>query len=96
MAANGRTPAFSAHGILRRALLDMNSRPWLAETIGQTIDSLEGTWFSGPYLWRLGPGHLGAIVSVAAKEPRSPDFYKRILAKPCGISHLTVEAPQHR
>lgn len=74
-----------------RVLLDMNSQPELAETIGQAIDSLEGTWMTDLHLWRLGPGHLGAIVSVAAREPRSPEFYKGLLAKHCEISHLTVE-----
>lgn len=74
-----------------RVLLDINGQPEMAETIGRAIDSLDETWMTDLHLWRLGPGHLGAIVSVVAKEPRSPDFYKGLLAEHCEISHLTVE-----
>jgi hypothetical protein len=28
------------------------------------------------HLWRLGPGHLGVIVSVATRQERGPDYYQ--------------------
>ncbi len=74
-----------------RVLLDMNSQPQLAETIKGTLDALEGTRVTDLHLWRLGPGHLGAIVSLAAARPREPEYYKKLLAGHCRISHLTVE-----
>lgn len=74
-----------------RVLLDMNSQPEMAEKIRRILGALEGTRVTDLHLWRLGPGHLGAIVSLVAAQPRSPDYYKDILAKHCQISHLTVE-----
>jgi cation diffusion facilitator family transporter len=74
-----------------KVLLDMNGQPEIAEAIGQAIGSLDRTWLTDLHLWRLGPGHLGAIVTVVAAEPQPPAYYKGILAGLCQISHLTVE-----
>jgi cation diffusion facilitator family transporter len=43
------------------------------------------------HLWRLGPGHLAAVISVVTHEQRSPDEYKKRLAGLTGLSHITVE-----
>ena len=83
--------AWGLMGDTGKVLLDMNSDPELTQAISQTIDALDGTWMTDLHLWRLGPGHLGAIVSVAAREPLPPSYYKALLADQCQISHLTVE-----
>jgi len=74
-----------------RVLLDMNYQTEMTETIGRALGSLKDTWMTDLHLWRLGPGHVGAIVSLVAAEPQSPDHYKELLADQCQISHLTVE-----
>ena len=43
------------------------------------------------HVWRLGPGHLGAIVSVNARTARTVDDYRKLLEKLPAISHLTIE-----
>lgn len=43
------------------------------------------------HLRRLGPGHLGAILSVRTEAARGPDFYRRRLAHISVLSHITVE-----
>lgn len=43
------------------------------------------------HLWRLGPGHLGVVVSIVSDEPQAPDVYKARLARFAGLSHVTVE-----
>jgi hypothetical protein len=43
------------------------------------------------HLWRLGPGHLGAIVAVTTARPRGPEFYRARLSRFPALSHLTVE-----
>ncbi len=44
------------------------------------------------HVWRLGPGHFGAVVSVVtAVAQRSPAFYHAILGRFAGLSHITVE-----
>ncbi|MGH7336173.1 MAG: CDF family Co(II)/Ni(II) efflux transporter DmeF [Myxococcota bacterium] len=43
------------------------------------------------HLWRVGPRHLAAIVSVVTHEPRDPAHYKRLLAPFRDLVHVTVE-----
>ena len=43
------------------------------------------------HFWRLGPGHVGVIVSVVSDRPEAPERYKARLAGLAGLSHVTVE-----
>lgn len=43
------------------------------------------------HVWRLGPGHHGAIVSLVADEPQPVDIYKARLSDIAELSHVTVE-----
>jgi cation diffusion facilitator family transporter len=43
------------------------------------------------HLWRVGPGHLAAVISLVTDEPRSPGIYKRRLSGLAGLSHVTIE-----
>jgi Co/Zn/Cd efflux system component len=46
------------------------------------------------HLWRLGPGHLGAILSVVTTKPRDAGHYRRLLSHFHNLSHVTVEVQQ--
>jgi cation diffusion facilitator family transporter len=71
-------------------LLDMTPDQSLAATMRQAIE-VDGDRLSDLHLWRLGPGHLGAIVAVTTARPRGPDFYRARLSRFPALSHLTVE-----
>jgi len=43
------------------------------------------------HLWRLGPGHLGVILSVAPREFRPLNFYRERLRRFSMLSHVTIE-----
>jgi len=43
------------------------------------------------HVWRVGPGHLAAILTIVTREPRPPAYYKSLLASIPGLSHITVE-----
>jgi cation diffusion facilitator family transporter len=43
------------------------------------------------HVWRLGPGHNAAIVSLVADEPEPVEHYKERLGDIAGLSHVTVE-----
>jgi cation diffusion facilitator family transporter len=80
-------------GLIRNAgaiLLDMKPDRAMEDLIRQTIES-EGDRVVDLHLWRLGPGHLGAIVSVVTSQHRDPDYYRGRLARFRSLSHLTVE-----
>lgn len=43
------------------------------------------------HVWRLGPGHHGAIVSILSAEPKPPAHYRDKLAHIHDLSHVTIE-----
>ncbi len=43
------------------------------------------------HVWQVGPGHFAAIISMVAREPREPAYYKGLLAHIHELSHVTVE-----
>lgn len=43
------------------------------------------------HLWRVGPRHVAAIVSVVTHEPREPAHYKSLLRSFDDLAHVTVE-----
>ncbi|HXP97988.1 MAG TPA: CDF family Co(II)/Ni(II) efflux transporter DmeF [Telmatospirillum sp.] len=71
-------------------LLDSVPDRRLAERLRQTIEE-DGDRLADLHLWRLGPGHLGAIVTVATDKPRGPTYYRHRLKQFRDLSHLTVE-----
>lgn len=74
-------------------LLDRVPDSSMADKVRQAVES-EGDRVTDLHLWRLGPGHLGAIVSVATSNAREAAHYRQRLARFADLSHVTVEV-QH-
>ena len=70
--------------------LRMNPDQRMADNLRQTIEA-DGDRLADLHLWRLGPGHLGAIVCVGTRESRGPNFYRAKLSRFRTLSHLTIE-----
>jgi Co/Zn/Cd efflux system component len=82
-----------SYGLVRDTgaiLLDMNPNRHMAEDLRQTIES-DGDRIGDLHLWRLGPGHLGAILSVISTQPRGPNYYRAKLTRFRALSHVTIE-----
>jgi len=71
-------------------LLDAAPDPALSRQIAARLER-NGDRVCDLHLWRMGPGHLGAIVSLVSDHPNAPSFYKQQLSGFPGLSHLTVE-----
>jgi cation diffusion facilitator family transporter len=72
-------------------LLDMTPDRGMAERMRAAIET-DGDRLTDLHLWRLGPGHLGAILSVETKQrDRGPDYYQSLLGRFRPLSHVTVE-----
>jgi len=85
-------------GLLRDTgaiLLDRMPDSGIAEKVRKAVES-EGDRVTDLHLWRLGPGHLGAIVSVATTGPREAAHYRQRLAAFADLSHVTVEVQHPR
>jgi cation diffusion facilitator family transporter len=82
-----------AYGLVRdtgRILLDMNPDRQLTERVRQEIEA-DGDKLTDLHVWRLGPGHLGAVLSVVTGKERRPDDYRVRLRHFASLSHVTVE-----
>ncbi len=74
-------------------LLDMNPDRGMAERMRAAIEA-DGDRLTDLHLWRLGPGHLGAIVSVTTHRERGADYYQSLLRRFRALSHVTVQVQQ--
>ncbi len=74
-------------------LLDMNPDQALEQHILDAVEA-RGDRLTDLHLWRLGPGHLGAIVAVETRQARGPEFYREELGRFRTLSHVTVEIHQ--
>ncbi|QTD91154.1 CDF family Co(II)/Ni(II) efflux transporter DmeF [Burkholderia anthina] len=83
-----------SYGLLRDTgaiLLDMNSDRRLTDHVRGAIEG-NGDRVGDLHVWRLGPGHMSAVVSVVTDNPqRDARFYHRILQQFRNLSHVTVE-----
>jgi cation diffusion facilitator family transporter len=80
-------------GLVRAAgstLLDMRPDPALARAVVGRLERGEDR-VTDLHLWRIGPGHCAAVVSVVSDRPEPPAAYKARLAGLNGLSHVTVE-----
>lgn len=80
-------------GLIRDAagvLLDMSPDRALEERIHGAVRA-QGDQLTDLHVWRLGPGHLGAILAVETHEARGPEFYREKLSHLPMLSHVTVE-----
>ncbi|MEX3896856.1 CDF family Co(II)/Ni(II) efflux transporter DmeF [Paraburkholderia sp. BR10954] len=77
-------------------LLDMNLDKRMAENVRHVIED-NGDAVLDLHVWRVGSGHMSAVVSVVTSEiQRSPSFYHAALKRFKGLTHVTVEVnPTH-
>jgi cation diffusion facilitator family transporter len=82
-----------SYGLVRDTaaiLLDMNPDRTMAARLRRTVEA-DGDQLADLHLWRLGPGHLGVIVSVVTTKQRAAEYYRSLLSRFPSLSHLTVE-----
>jgi cation diffusion facilitator family transporter len=71
-------------------LLDVCPDPSLSQKIALRLEQGSDR-VSDLHLWRLGPGHLAAVISIVTHNPRPTEQYKRRLSGLLGLSHVTIE-----
>ena len=81
-------------GLVRDAgaiLMDVNPGGNMANRVRAVVAEADDKLLD-LHVWRLGPGHLGAVLSVATNQAnRGPAFYHAVLRRFKGLSHITVE-----
>jgi cation diffusion facilitator family transporter len=71
-------------------LLDMRPEE-IAREIADRLEADGGDRIADLHLWRVGPGHHAAVVSIVCDRPEPPAAYKARLADISGLSHVTIE-----
>ncbi len=81
-------------GLLRDTgaiLLDMAPEGRMTEKVRGAIED-HGDTVLDLHVWRVGPGHMSAIVSIASGETqRNAAYYHAVLGRLNRLSHITVE-----
>jgi cation diffusion facilitator family transporter len=80
-------------GLVRAAgavLLDMQPDGALAHAIEHRLEDGSDR-ISDLHLWRVGPGHNAAVVSLVSDHPQAPEAYKAKLKGLAALSHVSVE-----
>ena len=86
----------SLAGETSRMLLDSAPEQPLLEEIRAAIEAGGDAHIADLHVWRLGPRHYGAIVSVVTDRPRSPAHYKALLEGIGQLEHVTIEVNEAR
>jgi cation diffusion facilitator family transporter len=71
-------------------LLDVCPDELTREKLRRTLEA-DGDRVVDLHLWRLGPGHLAAVLAIATSKPRDALFYRGRLSSFECLSHVTVE-----
>jgi cation diffusion facilitator family transporter len=82
-----------SYGLIRdtaRVLLDMNPDVELSAALRAAIER-DGDALADLHLWRLGPGHLGAILCIETDSERDVEHYREGARGVGDYSHLTIE-----
>jgi cation diffusion facilitator family transporter len=83
-----------SYGLMRDTggiLVDMTPDQHIGGRIKSALEA-DGDTLLDLHVWRIGPGHLGAVVSVGTRQgQRGPQFYHALLRRFNALSHITVE-----
>lgn len=83
-----------AYGLLidtGKILLDRDVNQEAVDEIRSKIETDSDTRVADIHVWRVGPYHLSAVISLVTHYPKSPDHYKNLLREYDEIVHVTIE-----
>ncbi|MEY4210148.1 MAG: hypothetical protein RLZ92_527 [Pseudomonadota bacterium] len=72
-------------------LLDQSVSDDFQRTIREVIEDDGEAKVVDLHVWRLTASHCAAIVSLVSQTPKSPSYYKGLLANLVDIDHITIE-----
>ncbi len=84
-------------GLLRETsavLLDGEIPQERLQLIQQSLEACDDNRVGDLHVWRVGPRHLAAVVTVVTPNPRPPAHYRALLAQHSDLVHVTVEVQE--
>jgi cation diffusion facilitator family transporter len=83
-----------AHGLLKETsgiLLDGSIPAELQEKVVSTIESDKDNRIADIHIWKVGPNHYAAMISIVTHYPEPPQYYKKLIMDHTHLSHITIE-----
>lgn len=74
-----------------QVLLDMDGDLGLEAQVRSAIEQESDNRLADIHLWKVGPAHWAAILTVVSSQPQSPDHYKNLLRGVAELKHVNVE-----
>lgn len=81
-------------GLLRATgsiLLDRQAPGDIQTKIRESLERHDDNRVADLHLWTVGPNLYSLIVAVVTKNPREPEYYKRLLPPQIKLAHITIE-----
>jgi cation diffusion facilitator family transporter len=72
-------------------LLDRTPETDLGDEIRKTVEADAGASIEDLHVWPVGVGQFSAVVSIVAREPRTPEHYRRLFSEHEELRHVTIE-----
>ena len=88
-----------SYGLLKSTsaiLLDTQESVGTIETVRHLIEASGEHRVVDFHLWSIGSGLQAALITVVSSAPRSPDYYRQMIAKQHEVAHLTIEVHAYR
>ena len=86
-------------GLIRdtsQVLLDAEADEAALAAVRAKIESVGDNRVADLHVWRIGPRHLAAILTVVTHDPKEPEFYRGLLRDRTDLAHVTVEVMRCR
>jgi cation diffusion facilitator family transporter len=83
-----------AYGLVRETggiLLDGSIGSAELAAIQEKIEGVLDNRIADMHVWKVGPAHYAAILSIVTHHPQKIDYYRELLREFTALSHLTVE-----
>lgn len=74
-----------------RVLLDADPPGSITAAVRAAIEGDADNRIADLHVWRVGPGHLAAMITIVTDKPRPPAHYKNLLGDILALSHVTIE-----
>lgn len=83
-----------SYGLIKQTspiLLDESIEQDYLHAIKKTIEQDADNRISDLHVWKVGPNHYAAIISLVTHDPKAAEYYKHLLHDFHKLTHLTIE-----
>jgi Co/Zn/Cd efflux system component len=83
-----------SYGLVKQTspiLLDGSIEEEYQLAIQRTIEKDSDNRITDIHIWKVGPNHYAAIISIVTHSPKATEYYKELLSEFHRLAHITIE-----